>query len=869
MEKYLDDLFIFENFSFSYPNQNKNQLQNINFSVKSGEFILICGKSGCGKSTFLRHFKSILTPVGTKTGEIFFKNQKIYDISSEKQCKNIGFVGQSPDNQIVTDKVWHELAFGLENLGVSEEEIRRKVAEIASFFGIQAWFHMKTSDLSGGQKQILNLASIMVMQPEILILDEPTSQLDPIASSEFLAILTKINREFSTTIILTEHKIEEVFSLANRVIIMKNGEILADNTPKNIAKLVQNDELDFILPISAQIWINFKDNDECPLTILEGKKWLNNFSKNNKLNKICKCKNDTENNNIVLKAEEIFFKYSENEQNIIKNLNFELKKGEIYGLLGANGVGKSTTLQILAGIKKAYYGEVKTEKKIGVLPQNPQSIFAKENVLDELIDVLDNFSINETIKDEKITNFANLCKITNLLDQHPYDLSGGEQQRLALCKILLLESEILFLDEPTKGFDAEFKEIFGEILIEMQKKGVTILLISHDIEFCAKFCNRCGLFFDGNIISENDTRDFFNNNNFYTTSANKMSRNILENAITTDDIIYACGGKIEKNEKKDDNYVEIKRNNAEKAKKMSKSRKYLSIFSGISSLLIMLKVINTTDFNEVFLNNNIIKNIEINVYLIISLIIFALTFFQKNEIISIKTKENKIRNTLAIFVVIFLIPITLYLGIEWFSGKKYYFISLLIIFECMLPFFLLFEKRKPQTREIVIISVLCALAISSRAMFFMLPQFKPVMAICIISGVAFGAETGFLVGAITMFVSNMMFAQGPWTPFQMFAMGIIGFFAGILFNNNRIKPSKISLSLFGIISSILIYGGILNPSYALIYAENIQLDIILTYYITGLPFDIIQGIATALFLWFFAPIMLKKLERIKEKYGLL
>ena len=205
----------------------------------------------------------------------------------------------------------------------------------------------------------------------------------------------------------------------------------------------------------------------------------------------------------------------------------------------------------------------------------------------------------------------------------------------------------------------------------------------------------------------------------------------------------------------------------------------------------------------------------------------------------------------------------------YLGDRKYYFVSLLILLETLLPFFLVFEGRKPQAREIVIISVLCALGVAGRAAFFMLPQFKPVMAIVIISGLAFGGETGFLVGAVTMLVSNMMLGQGPWTPWQMVAMGLVGFFAGLLFQKGILARSRLALAVFGALSAIVIYGGIMNAANVLMYQANPTAAMFLASYITGFPFDLIQASATVLFLWLIARPMLEKLDRIRVKYGLM
>src|SRR3712207_3451088 len=225
-----------ENLNFSYPNQNKKSLKDINLNILEGELVLICGQSGCGKTTLLRHIKPELTPFGDRQGKIKYYDKNIYEYDELKTSCEIGYVMQNPDTQIVTDKVWHELAFGLENMGMDSPTIRRRVAEMASYFGIQTWFRKNINELSGGQKQLLNLAAIMVMQPKLLILDEPTSQLDPIASKDFLDTIVKINRDLGTTIIITEHQLEDIFPISDKVVVMENGEILCCANPKDVIK---------------------------------------------------------------------------------------------------------------------------------------------------------------------------------------------------------------------------------------------------------------------------------------------------------------------------------------------------------------------------------------------------------------------------------------------------------------------------------------------------------------------------------------------------------------------------------------------------------------------------------------------------------
>lgn len=547
-----------ENVSFKYPDSKNIVLNNVNLSIKKGEFITICGKSGCGKSTLLRHLKPVLMPYGIFEGKILFQNRNLKDLTNREQAEKIGYVFQSPDNQIVTDKVWHELAFGLENLGYSKEVIRLRVSEMASFFGIQDWFEKDISELSGGQKQLLNLAAIMVMEPEVLILDEPTSQLDPIAADNFLEILKKVNRDIGTTIIIAEHRLENLFTMSDKVVVMEDGKIISNGSPSFVGYELKEKKNDMFkaLPTAMKVYSEIDVDGECPITIREGRKMLDKYFLDREL-KVTKLEEDVVEeykNKKVLEFKNIWFMYDKKGLDIIKDLSFSVNKGEIYSILGGNGTGKTTTLSLINRINKPYRGTIKINGKninnlsskelydsnVITLPQNPQSIFIEKTVKQDLIEVFQGKNIDKEEVLEKIRAVAEFLEISNLLEMHPYDLSGGEQQRAALGKILLLEPKILLLDEPTKGIDNFFKEKLGKYLKELCNKGMTVIMVSHDIEFCAKFSTRCAMFFNGSIVTTNYAKKFFVGNNFYTTAANKMSRHKFINAVTSEEVIKLC-----------------------------------------------------------------------------------------------------------------------------------------------------------------------------------------------------------------------------------------------------------------------------------------------------------------------------------------
>ena len=555
---------------FSYPNQLKKALNNINFSIDEGDFVLICGESGCGKSTLLRHLKPELSPHGQVSGDIYYYSQKINDYSSKQIASEIGYVLQNPDSQIVTDKVWHELAFGLENMGLDTQSIRLRVAEMASFFGIQGWFRKNVNDLSGGQKQLLNLASIMAMQPKILILDEPTSQLDPIAAKDFIDTLVRINKELSTTIIMTEHNLEDIYSVCDKVIVMEDGKVICNDTNYKVVDILSGDKNHKMfksLPTPSKIYNQLNEYlegaNKSPLTVKDCRQWLNDSMDEVTITKLDDTETeiniDEKDREIAIELKDVYFQYNKISEPTIRDLSFKVYKGEIYSILGGNGTGKSTTLSLVARQRKPQRGkifinniEIKKynnkslyENNLALLPQNPQSLFVFETVREDLEEVLILQNKDREYIDKEVKRVSKLLDIEHLLEHHPYDLSGGELQRAGMAKVMLLNPKIILLDEPTKGLDAYCKEEIGKMLMKLRDMGVTIVVVSHDIEFSARYSDRCAMFFDGSIVSEGTPREFFLGNNFYTTVSNRIARNIFEDTLIYEDVVSLCKKNIE------------------------------------------------------------------------------------------------------------------------------------------------------------------------------------------------------------------------------------------------------------------------------------------------------------------------------------
>ena len=515
--------------SFQYKTADRTSLKEISLNIEKGQFIVICGKSGCGKTTLLRCLKPNIRPAGIVGGIINYENQNIEILTDEQQAKKIGYVMQNPEHQIVTDKVWHELAFGLENLGEQSKYIRAKVAEIAEYFDMTSWYYENTDCLSGGQKQLLNLASVMVMSPEILVLDEPTAQLDPIAAERFLDILKKINEDFGITVIISEHRLNYVLQKADRILVLEKGRVKGFGNVQDIVKKGLAMDIEPLMPIPGRIFHANGEKGDVPISVPEGRRWLERKGTISQKKKFIGKQRVTFKNKGASKekssvfCKDVWFRYERNGRDVVKGLDLNVKKGEIFAIIGGNGTGKTTTIHLLSNILKAYRGKIKISGEVALLPQNVQTLFEKETIGEELGD------LSEQMIEE--------LDLGDLLNMHPYDLSGGEQQKAALAKILLKDPDILLLDEPTKGIDNIFKEELGELLKNLARKGKTIIFVSHDLDFCGEYVDRCGLFADGSLISMGNVGEFFTNNRFYTTTVAKMTRGIIENAYKMEDVI--------------------------------------------------------------------------------------------------------------------------------------------------------------------------------------------------------------------------------------------------------------------------------------------------------------------------------------------
>ena len=538
--------------SFTYPGEKEKTLREISFSLEAGSLTLLTGATGSGKSTLLRMIKRELAPRGEAGGEILFRGRSLSELSPREAGGKIGFVSQRPDQQIVTDRVWHELAFGLESLGCPEREMRRRVAETAQFFGLEALFDRGPEELSGGQKQMLNLAAATVTEPELLLLDEPTAGLDPLAARTFLAALERLRRETGMTILLAEHRLEESLSRAGSLMVMEGGTLVFAGTPAEAcAHLPAGSPAEGSLPAAARIWRGSGKQGECPLDTGEGRGWLAERLADRKEEdaRSRERKNAPRNGGLfgknagaapALEMKTVWFRFGREAPDVLRSLSLRVEEGEIYALLGGNGSGKTTALRTAAGMMTPYSGEIRFfGKKLGdcsreelrrggiaLMPQDARSLFLRLTAAEELKD--------SGLRPEELP-----FDLTSLLGRHPYDLSGGEQQLLALAKAMAAKPRLLLLDEPTGGLDAAWRDRIRDTLRELKKRKVSILMVTHDPEFAAETADRCGLLFRGRVEAEDAPRAFFSGGSYYVTPASRMTRGLLPGCLTAADALAA------------------------------------------------------------------------------------------------------------------------------------------------------------------------------------------------------------------------------------------------------------------------------------------------------------------------------------------
>lgn len=541
-------------------------LKGISFNIEASSVNLVCGKNASGKSSLLRMLKPSLAPKGDLSGEIFFEGAPIWDMDLRDEASDIGFLFQDPQAQICTGNVLAELAFGMENLGFAQNEMHSRIAEVSNYLGIGPWIDCDIDRLSGGQKQILNLASILVLYPKLLILDEPISQLDPLTADRFLELLFRLNSDLGITVILSSHRVEGIFARCDQVLVLDEGSLAACGDPETAALSMSGaPETSELLPCPAQVYAGFDRamrprgaldggpyafNDRIPLSVSEGRRYVESYpgrANQKDLPMAAKgltgnmgaddpgaCIERAEGQNAI-DLEDVWFRYGRHSDDILKGVTIGFERSRITAIVGSNASGKTTLLKTILGICKPYRGKVRTGGSFGYIPQDPSVLFAGQSVEEELEAALDGWADRDAISVGGLAEKFNLC---DCLLSHPFDLSQGQRSLLAFAIVYARDPGILVLDEPTQALDAYESKRLGEVLCSLaEDEGVSVLLASHDLDFCAEYADNLAVMFDGEAVAFDPARSFFTGNRFYTTCARRMSYGLIEDAVTKDEVI--------------------------------------------------------------------------------------------------------------------------------------------------------------------------------------------------------------------------------------------------------------------------------------------------------------------------------------------
>lgn len=541
-------LYKVENLTYCYPEAEKAALNHINLEIREGEFILVAGGSGSGKSSLARALAGLIPDFygGRVGGKVYFQGQDIRTMDRGKLAREVGMVFQDPEKQIVQTYVEAEIAFGLENLGLDNEEMQRRVAEVVCFMNLEQIRGAFTANLSGGQKQKLALASVLAMQPRVLILDEPTSQLDPVSAEDILNLVKRLNEEMGFTVIMIEQRLERCYHLADRILLMEKGRITCDGSAREVARKTSREDSPFLPPV-ARFFAGI-ESPSLPLTVKEGRKLLRScvnieraLAARPAAGKVGGSPADLAARDSAVCLKNLWFTYP-GGQEVLKDVSLDVREGEFAAVLGENGAGKSTMLRQLTGLLRPDRGTVQVlGKDVGrnglkeirrhtaYLSQNPNDYLFQDTVEEELLFTLKNFGLKDTsVVDEMLDRF----RLARYRRTNPRDLSSGERQRVALASVLVMSPGLIILDEPTRGVDFRLKAELGRFLQQEAEKGRTVIVVTHDVEFAAEYAARIVMMSSGRVVSDGEKHEVLGKSVFYSPQLSKMCRGICDGVLT-------------------------------------------------------------------------------------------------------------------------------------------------------------------------------------------------------------------------------------------------------------------------------------------------------------------------------------------------
>ncbi len=547
-------LFKVENLIYYYPDAEKPALSGINLSIKEGEFVLVAGASGSGKSSLARVLSGLIPDFygGRFGGKVYFQEKEMRAIDRRKLARQVGMVFQDPEKQLVMNGVEAEIAFGLENLGLPQKEMFRRVAEVISFLGLTELRQEFTANLSGGQKQKLVLAAVLAMQPRVLVLDEPTSQLDPVAAEDFFNLVKRLNEEMGFTIILIEQRLERCFHLADRVVIMEGGRVVQDGAPDQAARWAAGSGLSLIPPVAR--FFSVLGFASLPVTVKEGRRQLGQLLSGRPLSGGPDLRKAPASSSAgqtpLLEVKNLWFTYP-NGREALQDINLKVSAGEFVAILGENGSGKSTLLKNMVGLLQPGRGRVLIKgsdmsknrgwhpgRLVAYLSQNPNDYLFQDTVEDELLFTMKNFGMED---DGIVDGLLKELQIGRHRRVNPRDLSSGERQRVALASVLVTRPELLVLDEPTRGLDYRLKAGLGSFLAGRAAAGAGVVLVTHDVEFAAEYASRVVMMFAGRIVSEGTRHETLGQSVFYSTQIGKLCRGLCDGILTFDEAVERIG----------------------------------------------------------------------------------------------------------------------------------------------------------------------------------------------------------------------------------------------------------------------------------------------------------------------------------------